>query len=431
MSDPWLWSALLWAIAGGFFSALQLSLEECTRGELEERAGDDGRRRFVEWAMERIENLTLATALWRRACAAGLMTSVLLSLASYNGITTVEMIAGAVGVLLWFWVVDVGLAWSISDHVATPMVASSLRVLPLVYYTMLPLLKPLNGLNEAVRRLAGAEERDELEDDLEQVLEEGEREGNITGSEKEMIEAIVDFRTRTVGEAMTPRIDVYGIELTDDLNVIKDQVLEAGHSRFPVYEESLDHIVGILYAKDLLPFVGRDPSEFRLRPLLREAAVVPESRKISDLLIEFRERLMHMAIVLDEYGGTAGVITVEDIVEEIVGEIRDEHDVDVEPEPEIVRNADGTADVDGRVRVSDLNDELGLRLPEDADYDTVAGWVFANAGRIPGPGDVMHFENVEVKVLQVERTRLQRLRLRILDNTVTAEAAPPDRANAD
>ena len=330
------------------------------------------------------------------------------------------IIGWSFAVFLWMWIAHIGLAWAVSDHIAAPVVAGSLRFLPLLHLTMIPFIAPLNWLNEVVRRLVGAEKRDDLEDELRQVMEEGEREGHITGTEKEMIEAIVDFRTCTVGEIMTPRIDVDGLELTDDLQAVKQKVIEDGHSRFPVYIDSLDHIVGILYAKDLLGFVGEDSADFRLRPLLRQAILVPESRRISDLLVEFRKQQVHMAIVLDEYGGTAGLVTIEDIVEEIVGEIRDEHDVDDLPEPEVTRNSDGTSDVDGRVRVSDLNDELSLSLPEDEDYDTVAGWVFASLGRIPGPDEVFRIGSIEVTVLDVERTRLRRIRIRVVRDEESA-----------
>ncbi len=423
MSDPWIWLALVSALGGGYLSALQLSLEDFTRGELESRLGNGKSQARVNWLMEHLDDLILAVAIWRRASAVALLAAVLAAFALGSAQPTWAILGWSFAVFIWIWLTHIGLAWAISDHVAAPVVAGSLRVLPLLYFLMIPLIAPLNWLNEVVRRLVGAEMRDDLEDELRQVMEEGEREGHISGAEKEMIEAIVDFRTCTVGEIMTPRIDVDGLELTDDLQAVKQKVIDDGHSRFPVYIDSLDHIVGILYAKDLLPFVGEDSGDFRLKPLLRQAILVPESRRISDLLVEFRNQQVHMAIVLDEYGGTAGLVTIEDIVEEIVGEIRDEHDVDDLPEPEVTTNGDGTADVDGRVRVSDLNDELSLNLPEDEDYDTVAGWVFANLGRIPAEGEVFRIGSIEVTVLDVERTRLRRIRLRVLRDEESPVAA--------
>ncbi len=414
VSDPWIWLALVSALGGAYLSALQLSLEDFTRGELESHLGNGRSAARLAWLMEHVDDVVLAVAIWRRASGVILLASVLASLALGSPEPTWVIIGWSFAVFLWMWIAHIGVARAISEYVAAPVVAGSLRFLPLLYLTMIPFIAPLKWLNEVVRRLVGAEMRDGLEDELRQVMEEGEREGHITGTEKEMIEAIVDFRTCTVGEIMTPRIDVDGLELTDDLQAVKEKVIEGGHSRFPVYIDSLDHIVGVLYAKDLLGFVGEDSANFRLKPLLRQAILVPESRRISDLLVEFRNEQVHMAIVLDEYGGTAGLVTIEDIVEEIVGDIRDEHDVDDLPEPEISRNDDGTSDVDGRVRVSDLNDELSLHLPEDEDYDTVAGWVFASMGRIPGANEVFRIGSIEVTVLDVERTRLRRIRIRVL-----------------
>lgn len=425
VSDPWIWLALVSALGGGYLSALQLCLEDFTRGELESHLGSGRSAARLAWLMEHLDDLILAVAIWRRASAVVLLASVLAAFALDSTHPTWAIVGWSFGVFIWIWIAHIGLAWAISDHIAAPVVAGSLRILPLLHVSMIPLIAPLNWLNEVVRRLVGAELRDDLEDELRQVMEEGEREGHITGTEKEMIEAIVDFRTCTVGEIMTPRIDVDGLELTDDLQAVKQKVIEDGHSRFPVYIDSLDHIVGILYAKDLLPFVGEDSSDFRLKPLLRQAILVPESRRISDLLVEFRNEQVHMAIVLDEYGGTAGLVTIEDIVEEIVGEIRDEHDIDDLPEPEVTRNDDGTSDVDGRVRVSDLNDELSLNLPEDEDYDTVAGWVFASLGRIPAAEEVFRIGLIEVKVLDVERTRLRRIRVRLLSDEESPVAADP------
>lgn len=426
MSDAWIWPAVLSALGGGYLSALQLSLEDFTRGDLESRLGPGRHTRRVDWLVENIDDVIIAVAIWRRASSVILLASVLAGVALGAKSPFWPIVGWSFAVFLWLWIAHIGLAWAISDYVAAPVVAGSLRVIPLIYYSMVPFIAPLNWLNEVVRRLVGAEQRDDLEEELRQVMEEGQREGALTGVEKEMIEAIVDFRTCTVGEIMTPRIDIDGIELTDDLQAVKQKVIDDGHSRFPVYIDSLDHIVGILYAKDLLPFVGQGSMDFRLKPLLRQAILVPESRRISDLLVEFRNEQVHMAIVLDEYGGTAGLVTIEDIVEEIVGEIRDEHDVDDLPEPEVVRNEDGTADVDGRVRVSDLNDEMGLDLPEDKDYDTVAGWVFASLGRIPTEGETLRIGPLEVTVLDVQRTRLRRLRLRAVreeDQPVSPDGA--------
>ncbi len=245
------------------------------------------------------------------------------------------------------------------------------------------------------------------------MVEESEREGNIGETEREMLEAIVDFRTATADEVMTPRIDIEGIEKTDDLNAIKEIVIEEGHSRFPVYEETVDQIVGILYVKDLLPFLGKDAAEFQMEPLLRDVPFIPESRRISDLLVEFQTNKIQMAIVLDEYGGTAGLVTIEDVIEEVVGEIRDEHEKGDDEEPTLTKQDAHTFDVDARFHIDDLNDELGTNLPEDTDFDTVGGFIFSSLGRIPAVGEEFELENLQIRILEAERTHIGKIQIRI------------------
>lgn len=420
MSDPWIWVAILAAAIGGYLSTLHLSLGEFLRSELEERLAPGRQVRWGAWLVEHLDGLVTATALWNRIANLIMLFAAFMSLRGTMLFIDGEDSSGvlalsstAVALLLWIWLFEIGLARAIAEHVATPIVAWALGGLIILHVVTLPLTLPLATLSEIVRRLTGAERADDLEQELRQVVEEGEREGNIGETEREMIEAVVDFRNSTVDEVMTPRIDIKGIELTDDLARIKPFLIEEGHSRFPVYVDDLDHIEGVLYVKDLLPLLGRSADDFNLKSILREAILVPESRPIRDLLRDFQQRKVHMAFVLDEYGGTAGLVTIEDIVEEIFGEIRDEHEPDEQPEATIHHNDDGTVDIDARVHIDDLNDELGLDLPEDGDYDTVGGWIFATLGRIPKSGETISVNGLEVEVVEAQRTHIIRLRIRI------------------
>ncbi|MBL1216302.1 MAG: HlyC/CorC family transporter [Planctomycetes bacterium] len=449
-SQYWNWITVISAVLSAYCSALQMSLVEYSRGELELKLKPSDRKRWIDWMRDREEELILSVAVWRRLFAAVLILSVLLSIGMHGGVSpaavggsdeatlsaqtaqnTLHLAIGALIVFGWLWLVDVGVAWSISEHVATPMVRLSLWLLPTLDFLSKPFVIPLLWLSEAIRRLVGAEQRDDLEEELRQVVEDSQREGNIGEAERDMIEAVVDFRTATVYEVMTPRIDVEGIELSNDLEAIKAFVIEAGHSRFPVYTTDLDHIEGILYVKDLLPYVGRPIEDFELKLLLRQAILVPESRRIADLLSDFQKRQVHMAIVLDEYGGTAGLVTIEDIVEEIVGEIHDEHEPEDEAEPSMHEAEDGTVVVDARYHIDDLNDEWGTTLPEDQDFDTVGGWVFATVGRIPEPEERFVLNGIEVTVMTAERTHLKRVRLRKLSEEQIQDHLESSGASAD
>ena len=273
-------------------------------------------------------------------------------------------------------------------------------------------------LTEIVRRLSGAHLQQngrtgEAEAELLRSIEAKQREGELPEGAATLLENVVDFTTTDVGEVMTPRTEIEGIELTNDLAEIRTFILEAGHSRIPVFEDDLDHIARILYVKDLIPFLGEDASTFQLRPLLRRPIVVPDTKPVADLLADFQRAEVHMAIVVDEYGGTAGLATIEDVLEEIVGEIYDEHEGDDDDEaPELVTDGEDAWEVDGRFHIDDFNEALDSSLPEDDEYDTIAGWFTACAGRVPEPGESIEAESLEFTVLAAEPTHVTRLRVR-------------------
>ena len=272
--------------------------------------------------------------------------------------------------------------------------------------------------NEVIKRLSGATihrngRTSEVEAELLRSIEAKQREGELAEGAKALIENVFDFTTTDVGEVMTPRTDIEGIAMTDDLAVIRAFILTAGHSRIPVFEEDLDHIAGILYVKDLIPFLGEDASAFELRPLLRRPIVIPETKPVADLLADFQQAEVHMAIVVDEYGGTAGLATIEDVLEEIVGEIYDEHEGDDDEEEPVLHAAgEGVWEVDGRFHIDDFNEAVDSELPEDDEYDTVGGWFTARVGHVPAVGESLREEELDFQVLEAEPTRVLKLRVR-------------------
>jgi len=293
------------------------------------------------------------------------------------------------------------------------LLAGSIPFLEICTVLLWPLTVGLTVFDPVVRRVLGGQDvavgDGHLSDELLSVVEEHENNGVVDEDQKEMIEAVVEFPTTTVGQIMTPRTDVHGIEINLPLNEVRAMVLRDGHSRIPVYEQSLDHIAGILYTKDLITLIGND-LPFKLGEFLRDAIMVPESKPVREMLADFKSRKVHIAIVLDEYGGTAGLVTIEDILEEIVGEIHDEYEP-TDQSPHIHRLDDTTVDVDARVYIDDLNDDLDLQLPEDKDYDTVGGFVFSTLGHIPVAGELFEFDGIKFMVTSAERTKVTGVRL--------------------
>jgi putative hemolysin len=271
-----------------------------------------------------------------------------------------------------------------------------------------PLVAILTAATRAVVRPFGADVAPEAQisaEELKLIVERGGEQGILEAEEEQMIHAVIELGQGRVHEVMVPRIDIVGLPASGSLEGAIDLIVEGGHSRVPVYEGTVDEIVGILYAKDLLPFL-KDGSGPRpaLATLLRTPVFVPESMSIDDLLHEFQRRKVHIAIVLDEYGGTAGLVTIEDLLEEIVGEIQDEYDVE---EPMVVRLSDDEARVDGRASVDDLGElfDREIELEDEDEYDTVGGLVFHRIGRVPRPGDVVHVDGLTLTVESTDGRR--------------------------
>ncbi|HEX8938797.1 MAG TPA: hemolysin family protein [Candidatus Limnocylindrales bacterium] len=218
------------------------------------------------------------------------------------------------------------------------------------------------------------------------IVERGGEQGVLEAEEEQMIHAVIELGDRRLHEVMVPRIDITGLAADATFEEAIDTIVEGGHSRIPVYEETVDEVIGILYAKDLLPFLKSGANRPALRSLLRTPLFVPESMSIDDLLHELQRRKVHIAIVLDEYGGTAGLVTIEDLLEEIVGEIQDEYDVE---EPISVRLSDDEVRIDGRAPVDDLEElfDLQLELSDQDEYDTIGGLIYHRIGGVPKPGD--------------------------------------------
>ena len=252
-------------------------------------------------------------------------------------------------------------------------------------------------------------------EELKMLVETGSEQGGIEEEEKEMIHGVIELSETRVHEVMVPRIGIRAVEVHDSVDEVLDMIVRAGHSRLPVYEESLDNIVGILYAKDLLPYLKHDagePPQIDIRALARPAVYVPETKAVDDLLREMRGARRHIAIVVDEYGGTAGLITLEDVVEEIVGEIQDEYDKEESLVEPLVDDEQVSYRLDGRVSIHDLRDLFDLSDTEEDDedeYDTLGGLIVHRVGRIPLPGAVVQFRDVTLRVETAEPRRVAKV----------------------
>jgi magnesium and cobalt exporter, CNNM family len=282
-----------------------------------------------------------------------------------------------------------------------------------------PIVWFVSSMSGLLVRALGGRERPQpgylSTEELKMLVETGSEQGTIEKDEKEMIHGVIELAETKVHEVMVPRIGIRAVEISDPFEEILDMVVRAGHSRIPVFEENLDNIVGILYAKDLLPYLKptrNGAPAIDIRSLLRPPVYVPETKAVDELLHEMQLAKRHIAIVVDEYGGTAGLITIEDIVEEIVGEIQDEYDSEeplVEP---LASNGTLAYRLDGRVSMDDLRDLFDLPDEEEEDeeaYDTVGGFIIHRVGRIPLPGAEVPFRDVTLRVDAADSRRVSKV----------------------
>ena len=424
MFNPDFWIGLGLAAVIIFFTTANAAVRHFSRVRVSERLEKRGRAALLTRLVEDRDELLFISSFGRLSAILALVLLIAhaFGVRPSTGATAAEQpllqyAAIFVTSVIVIMLVGVAIPNAWARYGGDPFLAVTLPMLLGLEKVLFPLVACQRLVDWLVRRLAGitAEngqntEAEEIEKEILGVVSEGELAGAVHEEDADMIESVMEFRDTDVGEIMTPRTDIIGLPSTATLFEAKELISREGHSRIPVYADNIDDIKGVLYAKDLLNVRATD--QFDPLEMMRKVPYVPEAKRIPDLLQELREQKVHLAIVLDEYGGTAGLVTIEDILEEIVGEIEDEYET---PEPDPIRRIDtSTLEVDARVHIDELNDELSVGLPEDEDYDTVGGFVFSKLGKIPETGEELHYNNVKFHVIDAEERKINRLRVEIV-----------------
>lgn len=413
---------VLCAAIGAFFSLMHLSLRSYSHIKLQEAFASRGKGRRFDSLVGHEEDYILTCLLLRLFADVGIILALAQLAQSRQWGTVVAFIIG------WFLLATFRLAipHSWSKYAAETLLSRSERFLALCVWIAWPAVRVLNWHDALVRRLAGVErttleqQQDQKQEEILSIVEEGHREGAVDAEQVEMIENVLEMSETTVEEVMTPRTDILAVEIHEPLAKLLQTIADSGYSRLPVYEGSIDNIIGLLYAKDLLGEIGKPEDQFNLREKIRPAYFVPETKPLRTLLHEFQNQKLHIAIVLDEYGGTAGVVTIEDILEELVGEIADEYE---DALPISAKRVDETTvEIDARMYIDDVNEECQVRLPEGEDYDTVSGFVLSHLGRIPRTGESFDAHGVRFTIVSAEPRRIKRLRIQRLAANPTKES---------
>ena len=408
------WSVLGIVLLAGvslFYSLNSFALRTFSFVKLQEAFKAANKEARLDAFVEKTEKFIVTCSLLRLIANIGILV-VLVNLLTAQGVGFVPIFFIAV---FLFVVLSFAVPYSWAKYAGESVLARTRLVLEISARLVMPLLYLMDLHDAFVRRLAGVsettpdQEQEEKQEELLGIVEQGRMEGVVDKEELEMIENVLELSDTSAEEIMTPRTDVIAMEVDTDLPTVLKTISQAGHSRIPVYEKNIDNIIGLVYAKDLLSEIGKDEEKFKLRDKIRKAYFVPETTHLRVLLHEFQNQKLHIAVVLDEYGGTAGIVTIEDILEELVGEIVDEYEQT--PPEEMNRIDEATVEIDARMYIDDLNDQFDLQLPEDEDYDTVGGFVFSHLGYIPKTGETFEYENISFTVKDAEARRIKRLRI--------------------
>jgi CBS domain containing-hemolysin-like protein len=416
--------AVLLVAANGFFVAAEFALVGARRTRIDGMAAEGSRRaKIAREAITHLDHYISATQLGITLASLGLgwvgeSTLAVVFIEVFGGLPAPFDVLAAHGVAATIAFALITVMHIVLGELAPKSVAllypeevSLWTAGPLLVFSRLftPFIHLLNGSANLLLRALGMQPATEMErvhrpEEIEMLLDQSYESGLLGKEPVDMIRGVFDLSETNAGEVMTPRTEVVALDAGLGIEEAADAILEARHSRLPVYEENLDHVVGLVLARDVWEAQREGVQE--LRPLIRPATFVPQSKSVEDLLRDMQQDQIHIAVVVDEFGGTAGIVTIEDLVEEIVGEIRDEHE---EADEEILDTGDATL-LSGTVPVTDLNERYGLDLPQE-DYTTVAGYALGQLGRLARPGDEVEFVGGRLRVLAVDGRRILRMAL--------------------
>lgn len=412
-------------ILNAFFAASEVAIAEVRKSRLAklvehkhasaqalERLAEDSSRTLATLRL----GMTMASFLAAGTAAVTLapLLAVVLAratwLAPYSLLLAVLIVALVLGLLML--VLGELVPQSLAAHHAEPIALFVARPLDMAASLVAPLVKALVTLTNLIAAPLGGASRASLglvtEEEIKTVVDAGEEGGVLEEEEKEMIYSIFELGDTLTREVMVPRIDMVAIDAATDLPEAADLVINGTHSRVPVYQDTVDNVVGVLYAKDLLGVLRAGNLDAPLASIVRPAYFVPEAKKVTELLEELQKRRVHIAIVVDEYGGVAGLVTIEDILEEIVGEIQDEYDAE---EPMFHQEAEGNYVFDARANLDDVSQLLGVQLPAES-YDTLGGLLYTQLGHVPAAGEQLRFNGLAIEVLNVSGRRIGKVRVR-------------------
>ncbi len=416
----------------GFFVAAEFALVKVRASQIEIKAKTGSRvAKIAKHMTQHLDGYLAATQLGITLASLGLgwvgeevMTDLVSRFFNFIEVDMSSAVATNIGHVLAFAIITVlhivfGELAPKSLAIQRPIGTTMGIALPLHFFYLVfrPFIWLLNGFANFILKMlgissVGSHEAHHSSEELQYLLDQGKESGALETNEHELIKNVFDFNERVVKNIMVPRTKISGLELDTPHKELLEVIIQEGYSRIPVYDETIDKIVGVVHAKDILPLLA-EGKECILKDIIRKPYFIPETKKINDLLSELQLKRIQIAIVLDEFGGTAGMVTLEDIVEELVGEIQDEYD---EEKPIVEKLSDNEFIIDATASIYDVNEYLPHDLPEDGDYDTVAGLVSEVFGKIPEVGEVSDFNGYTLTILKKADQNVESVKLELVIN---------------
>ncbi|MBK0382271.1 HlyC/CorC family transporter [Pedobacter sp. SD-b] len=421
---------LFLVLLNGFFVAAEFAIVKVRGSQIEIKAKTGSKvAQIAKHMTSHLDGYLAATQLGITLASLGLgwvgekvMSSLVAAFFSFISLPISASLTETLGLILAFTIITIlhivfGELAPKTLAIQKPVATTMAIAFPLQFFYIIfkPFIYILNGFANVILKLVGidsanAHEAIHSSEELQYLLDQGKESGAIDKAEHELIKNVFDFNERVVKNIMVPRTKISAIELTATQEELLDCIISEGYSRIPVYDDTIDRVVGIVHAKDILSLIVKH-GKFNLNDILRKPLFVPESKKINDLMAELKLKRIQIAIVLDEFGGTAGMVTLEDIVEELVGDIQDEYD---EEKPLVEKVSEDEFIVTASATVYDVNEFLPHDLPEDEDYDTVAGLLSEIFGKIPEVGETKDFNGYTFTILKKIGQNIEAVKLQLI-----------------
>lgn len=420
MLTPFIICALLIALlASLFFSTLTYSLRDFVHARLIEEMERRDLTAYRDSFLGHTADFAFITTTLRLIVNMAILIGVLRLLESTQWAIEWQYLAALLITGILTFICSVVIPHAVARHAPEKIISLFIPLLHFCRIIFLPAVNLMHWADHSMARLVNKPEEEksqEVDQEILQAVEEGEQRGVVDETERQLIESVIEFRDRSAGQIMTSRTEVVALPLTATLDEVKNTLEDSGHSRLPIYKNSLDEIVGILHARNLVRYLGQTSGNFDLQSALHPAFFVPESKPLRDLLQDFRLQKIHLAIVLDEFGGAAGLITLEDVLEELVGELADEHEAAT---PAMLKKIDeNTFEADASIGIAELNRLTGLSLSEDAGYETLGGFASIALGHVGRAGETFRHAGHVFTILDAEPQRIGRVKIQLASPTV-------------